>query len=557
VRSRTWRLASGLGVVAVMATLGLSPSAAATTRYVDEGGIGSGQCVKRSKPCDEIAMAVVAAGTGDRIYVGAGTYDDPLLMQGVMVIRDRRKYARGPGPAILDNGSVIDGDESSAAALPGDGALVRGLTIRSPERPVRTIGAAILRRNVFDQAAPPAIGSITPDCANPLVEISNANGGSVIRGNTFDDPLAEPGADQVGVCTPPTTEAVIRDNRFENLVNAVRIEGGGGDADAESVVDGNVITDAREGTGIGGAGIFARASVPTITGNVIGPPAQTNPANAGIALGSLAPVPTGAALARNRIQGFNVGVDVFETDGPVTMNGDMIVDNSTGIDSSDLGDNGGGNITARFVTVFGSSTHDVLLKNSELTLSSSIIGAQGIDRDDDIGSSTCAITFSRGPATSADSCEGFTTTADPGFVDPANGDYHLAESSPMIDATGEGPDVDSIDLDEDPRPLDGDCPEGQLAVADIGADEFNCDPQTRVKGPKGRIDDLTPTYRLRSTDAGSTFRCKVDRNRYRRCRKLTTLHLHPGPHTLRFRAMDPQGNLDPTPAKRNLRVVAD
>ena len=81
--------------------------------------------------------------------------------------------------------------------------------------------------------------------------------------------------------------------------------------------------------------------------------------------------------------------------------------------------------------------------------------------------------------------------------------------------------------------------------------------RTRVRGPKGRIDDLTPTYRLRSTDAGSTFRCKVDRTRYRRCPKLTTFHLHPGPHTLRFRAMDPQGNLDPTPAKRKLKVVRD
>ncbi len=42
----------------------------------------------------------------------------------------------------------------------------------------------------------------------------------------------------------------------------------------------------------------------------------------------------------------------------------------------------------------------------ELQRLASIIGAQGIDRDDDVGSSTCAITFSRGLATSADSCEG-------------------------------------------------------------------------------------------------------------------------------------------------------
>ena len=555
MRCTTWMSTGGFAVLAVVSTLAIARGADAATRYVDEGGPGNAPCLKRSKPCDEIKEAVNAAAIGDRIYVGAGTYDDPVLMSGVKVIRDPRKFARGAGPAILDNGSVVDGDESSPAILPGDGALVRNLTVRSPERPVRTIGNATLRDNVFDQADPPAVASLTPDCARPLVEISNGVGGSELRGNTFDDPLGEASADQIGVCTPPTTEAEIRDNRFENLVNAVRIEGGNGDADAESVVEGNEITGVREGTTIGGAGIFVKAAVPTITGNLIGPPAQTNPGNAGIAFGSLAPVPTGAALARNRIQGFNVGVDVFETDGPVTMNGDTIVGNSTGIDSSDLGDNGGGNVTARFVTVFGSSTHDVLLKNSVLTLSSSIIGAQGIDRDDDIGSSTCAITFSRGPATSADSCEQFATTADPQFADPAGGDFHLTAGSPMIDATGEAPEDDTLDIDGDPRPLDGDCPEGQLAVADIGADEFNCAPQTKAKGPKGHTDDRTPTYRLRSTDGGSSFQCKVDRKRYKRCRKRVTFRLDPGAHKLRFRAMDPEGNRDATPATRRLKVV--
>ena len=555
MRSTRWMSASGVAVVGLVSTLALAPGAEATTHYVDEGGTGSAPCVKRSKPCDEIAGAITAAGIGDRIYVGAGTYDDPVLIQGIKVIRDRRKFARGSGPAVLDNGSVVDGDESSPAVLPGDGALVRNLTIRSPERPVRTIGAATLRHNVFDQADPPAVASLTPDCARPLVEISNGNGGSELRDNTFDDPLGEASGDQVGVCMPPTTEAEIRGNRFENLVNAVRIEGGSGDADAESVVDGNSITDVREGTSIGGAGIFVRGAVPTITGNAIGPAAQTTPGSAGIAFGSLAPVPTGATLARNRIHGFNVGVDVFETDGPVTMNGDMIVGNSTGIDSSDLGDNGGGNVTARFVTVFGSSTHDVLLKNSALTLSSSIIGAAGIDRDDDIGFSTCAITFSRGPATSADTCEQFATTADPQFADAAGGDFHLTAGSPMIDASGEAPEGGAMDVDRDPRPLDGDCPEGQLAVADIGADELNCAPETKARGPKGRTDDRTPTYRLRSTDSGSSFRCKVDRKRYKRCRKRATFHLDPGAHRLRFRAMDPQGNLDATPAKRKLKVA--
>jgi hypothetical protein len=46
----------------------------------------------------------------------------------------------------------------------------------------------------------------------------------------------------------------------------------------------------------------------------------------------------------------------------------------------------------------------------------------------------------------------------------------------------------------------------------------------------------------------------VDRKRYRRCRKRTTFHLDQGSHTLRFRAIDAQGELDPTPVRRKLRV---
>jgi hypothetical protein len=544
---------AGLATIAITITMA-SSAGAAVNHYVDEGGKGKFPCLKRSKPCDEIKMAADFAAAGDRVYVGAGTYDDPILMLGVKVIRNKRVFARGSGPAILDNGSEADADDTAVAVLPGDDALVRNLTIRSPVRPVRTIGAAVLQRNVFDQAAPPAIASLTPDCSHPLIEISNGTGGAVIERNTFVDTLAETSADSVGICTPPTTEAEIRGNRFENLVNGVRIVGGSGDADAESIIENNVITEAREGQTIGGAGIFVRASQPEITGNVITSPSQGNPAAAGISFGSLAPVPTGATLSRNFVEGFGVGVDVFETDGPVTMSGDMIVGNATGIDSSDLGDNGGGNITARFVTVYGSSAHDVLLKNSELTLSSSIIGSAGIDRDDDIGASTCAISNSRGPAMSADSCEGFSTTADPGLMDPAGGNYHLAPESPMIDATPEPPASLATDIDGDPRPLDGECPEGQLEVADIGADEFNCPPNTKAKGPRRHTDDTTPTYRLRSTDAHSRFQCKVDRKRYRRCRKRTTFHLSQGRHTLRFRAIDAQGELDPTPVRRKLRV---
>jgi hypothetical protein len=56
-----------------------------------------------------------------------------------------------------------------------------------------------------------------------------------------------------------------------------------------------------------------------------------------------------------------------------------------------------------------------------------------------------------------------TTIADPKFVDPAAGDYHLQPSSPAIDAAADAQSSLTPDLDGTPRP--------QGSAADLGAYE--------------------------------------------------------------------------------------
>jgi hypothetical protein len=61
-------------------------------------------------------------------------------------------------------------------------------------------------------------------------------------------------------------------------------------------------------------------------------------------------------------------------------------------------------------------------------------------------------------------------SVDPLFVDPANDDYHLQATSPLVDlATPAIPSSHETDVDRDPRALDGDG--NQSPLPDVGADE--------------------------------------------------------------------------------------
>lgn len=61
-------------------------------------------------------------------------------------------------------------------------------------------------------------------------------------------------------------------------------------------------------------------------------------------------------------------------------------------------------------------------------------------------------------------------------------------------------------------------------------------------------------FRFRSSETGSTFVCKVDRDLLRTCGKRFALRLEAGRHTVRVRARDQAGNVDATPAIFHFRV---
>jgi hypothetical protein len=144
-------------------------------------------------------------------------------------------------------------------------------------------------------------------------------------------------------------------------------------------------------------------------------------------------------------------------------------------------------------------------------------------------------------------------------------DLSLPAGSPSVDAGDPAAGGPATDILSRLRPVDGNG--DGTARRDQGAFEYqppksptpNADttpPQTRiVKGPGKKLAKGTAKFRFRSSEAGSTFKCKLDRRKVGRCKSPRTYkRLKPGRHVFKVWAIDAAGNKDPTPAKRRFRV---
>ncbi len=80
-------------------------------------------------------------------------------------------------------------------------------------------------------------------------------------------------------------------------------------------------------------------------------------------------------------------------------------------------------------------------------------------------------------------------------------------------------------------------------------------PDTTLTPIASPTNDATPTFSFGSTEAGSTFACRVDGASFATCSSaFTTAALAAGSHTFDVRATDPAGNLDTTPASQTFVV---
>jgi hypothetical protein len=149
------------------------------------------------------------------------------------------------------------------------------------------------------------------------------------------------------------------------------------------------------------------------------------------------------------------------------------------------------------------------------------------------------------------------TADDPDLAGATTGDPHELDGSPTIDAgTDLASNFSTADIDDDLRIL-GDAP-------DIGADEFvpvpeppDGAPDTEItKGPKKKTTKRKAKFKFESSEAGSTFECKLDKKPFKPCESPFKKKVKAGKkHKFKVRAIDADGNADPTPAKAKWKVL--
>jgi len=80
-------------------------------------------------------------------------------------------------------------------------------------------------------------------------------------------------------------------------------------------------------------------------------------------------------------------------------------------------------------------------------------------------------------------------------------------------------------------------------------------PQTRIVSGPARVGyERKAKFRFNSSEGQSSFKCKLDKKKWKKCRSPYELKVKPGKHLFKVRAIDRFGNADPSPARFSWRV---
>jgi nitrous oxidase accessory protein NosD len=407
------------------------------TATVDMGVDEARRTIRVPSDQPAIQAAIVVANDGERVLVAPGTYLEHIDFRGKAIIVTSES---GPQVTIIDAGNTDP--VVSFTSGEGRGSVLNGFTLQNG------------RTNFSDVGAPPDGGGIvinraSPTITNNLITNNHASRGSGI-GINFGSPL-------------------IRLNTITGNINDVTIGGGGGgiliSGEGSAEILDNVISNNVNASG-GGIYIPGAGATPIIKGNVI----KGNSVPLGAQGGGIYIVNSSNPLiVQNLITGNHAsyGGGVYWTissgvRGPILVN-NTIADNDATTNGS---------------AIFADGA------DSEVELTNNIIVAKPGQSALFCGPADGHIDpiirfnniFSTDGMAYGGSCEDKTGTdgnisADPLFIDPIQGNYHLQQGSPSIDSGDNlASNLTDKDLDGHPRFLDGDG--NGTAIVDMGIYEF-------------------------------------------------------------------------------------
>lgn len=462
--------------------------------------VALGQTINVPADHGTIQAAIVAAVNGDVVSVAPGTYNEridllgkSITVQGISGAGQTTIDGQGGGPVVRTSNAAV--------------FTLRGFTVRGGASSSTFVGG-IASAGATNGLIEHMVITGNSACSAPAAELSGTVmfRNNVVWGNTNWCT----GGGTIG----PITGSSGNEFRDNLIVNNRGASGGGLSVRGTAILTGNVIMG-NQGSG---GGIHVWEGPVQVVNNLV---------------------------ARNGGSGSGVEIQVD------SQSTDQLIANNTVVNAGTS--SFGGALGLGVTSVPGSSTvrNNVLSSAGGVPVRCVEAGFSGVITpptligNDFVGA---------GPPVAGSVCTNPVGTAGnvavvPGFVGPR--DFHLAASSPLIDAGTAAP-IPVVDGDGDPRPIDGN-PASVGAQIDIGWDEAGdaTSIDTTLTGAPPEVigGAQQPVFTFTTQTAGATFECDVDMGGFLPCTSPLTVPVQSShTHVFRVRARTAGGLRDRSPA---------